>query len=53
MSDCTAEEVEAAVSFARNRSVAAPLVARAVERVGDRSLLDVLRELARLLSKGS
>ena len=53
VSDFTAEEVEAAVSFARTRSVAAPLVARAVERVGDRSLLDVLRELARLLSKGS
>lgn len=53
LSDFTTEEVEAALAFVRTRSVAAPLIARAVARVGDRSLFDVLRELTRLLSKGS
>ena len=52
LSDFTTQEVEAAADFIRNRSVAAPLIARAVERVGDRSLFDVLRELKQLLSKG-
>jgi len=53
LSDFTTREVEAALAFIRNRSVAAPLIARAVEQVGDRNLFDVLRELERLLEKGS
>lgn len=53
LSDFTTEEVEAAVAFTHGRSVTAPIVARAVAEVGDRSLFDVLHELNRLLSKGS
>lgn len=53
ISDFTAEEVEAALTFVRNRSVVPALVARAVEQAGDRSLQSVLRQLQFLLSKGS
>jgi hypothetical protein len=53
LSDFTTEEVEAVVSFARTRPVAAPLIARAVEIAGDRNVSTVLRQLQQLLSKGS
>lgn len=53
MSDFTTEEVEAALAFARRRSVAPATIARAVEAAPDRSVTSVLRTLEQLLWKGS
>jgi len=53
LSDFSGEEVESALAFIRTRSVAAPLVARAVELAADRKVLTVLLTLKQLLEKGN